>query len=556
MFARQVDSSSEVGRLQQLSSLSGRIDTLVSDSATGLSGPWSGFFGAVQGVVAEPTSSVARSQVLATAEQLAARWRSMDQSLAGMETETNQRMTAQVGEANRIASEIANLNRDIVASGSHATPELLDQRDLRVQQLARLVGGETVMQDDGAMNVFTAGGQAMVLGNRAMTLSTVTDPYRPDRLQLALDGPSGPVQLPTGSVSGEVGGLLEFRNRVLDPARAEIGRLAVAFAQSFNAGQNAGVDYNGQPGSDLFSVPPPKVDRHAGNTGSATLAATFGDTGALKGHDLVLRFDAGSWSATRAGTGEPVAMTGTGSAGDPLVVDGIELVVGGAPANGDRFSLRPTSGAASGLQVVMTDPAGIAAAAPLQTRSDTANLGNATLGGTRVTDPAAFAGFGGAAIEFIDAGQYTVDGAGPFAYTAGTPITGPGWSVDVSGTPVAGDSFALSPTPPRSSDNGNARALARLDTTGVLAGGTVGLTEGLAQFTGRIGSDTRHAQMTLDAQRAIDAQVTAERESVSGVNLDEEAADLLRYQQAYQAAAQVIATADTLFQSLLGAVRR
>ena len=90
----------------------------------------------------------------------------------------------------------------------------------------------------------------------------------------------------------------------------------------------------------------------------------------------------------------------------------------------------------------------------------------------------------------------------------------------------------------------------------MLNGGTVGLTEGLAQFTGRVGSDARHAEMTLEAQSAIDAQVTAERESVSGVNLDEEAADLLRYQQAYQAAAQVIATADTLFQSLLGAVRR
>ena len=238
VFARQVDSSSELGRLQQLSSLSGRIDGLVSDTATGLSAPWSGFFGAVEGVVAEPTSTVARSQVLASAEQLAARWRSMDQSLAGMETETNERMTAQVGEANRIASEIANLNRDIVAAGSNATPELLDQRDMRVQQLAGLVGGETVMQDDGAMNVFTAGGQAMVLGNRAMSLSTVTDPFRPDRLQLALDGPNGPVQLPTSSVSGEVGGLLEFRNRVLDPARAEVGRLAVGIGMAVGAPQS------------------------------------------------------------------------------------------------------------------------------------------------------------------------------------------------------------------------------------------------------------------------------------------------------------------------------
>ncbi|WP_441005038.1 flagellar basal body rod C-terminal domain-containing protein [Novilysobacter viscosus] len=316
------------------------------------------------------------------------------------------------------------------------------------------------------------------------------------------------------------------------------------------------MDYNGQPGADLFSVPAPRVDRHAGNGGSATLAAAFGDTGALTGHDLTLRFDGGAWSATRAGSGQPVAMTGSGTAADPLRVDGVELVVAGAPANGDRFSLRPTSGAASGLQVALSDPAGLAAASPLRTSADTANLGNASLGGARVTDPAAFAAFSGASIEFIDAGQYTVNGAGPYPHTAGNPITGPGWSLQVEGTPVAGDAFSLARTAARSSDNGNARALAGLDTAGVLAGGTVGMTEGLAQFTGRVGSDARHAELTLDAQSAIDAQVTAERESVSGVNLDEEAADLLRYQQAYQAAAQVIATADTLFQSLLGAVRR
>jgi flagellar hook-associated protein 1 len=555
VFARQVDSSGELGRLQQLSSLSSRVDSLMSDSATSLGAPWSAFFAAAEGVVAEPTSTSARSQLLASGEQLAARWRSMDAQMATIGDEVDVRIESQVAAANKYASEIASLNQQIVAAGGNATPGLLDQRAARIEKLAALVGAETVEQDNGAVNVFTGGGQAMVLGNKAMALSTAPDPFRPDRLQLALDSPNGAVPLPAAAVSGEIGGLLEFRGRVLDPMRAELGRVAVAFADSFNQAQRAGVDYNGAPGSDMFALPAPRVDRHAANTGSATLQAGIGDVGALKGHDLVLRFEGGSWSATRAGSSESVPMTGSGTAADPLVVDGVELVVGGTPANGDRFSLRPTSGAAGGLQVVLDDPLGVAAARPLQASADPANVGNATGGAARITDAATFAGFAGATVEFIDSTQYTVDGAGPFAWTAGTPVAGDGWSLALDGTPAAGDRFSLARTPPRSSDNGNARGLAAIDTEGVLDGGSVGLTAGLSQLTGRAGSEARHAGLSLEAQDAIHAQVIAERESVSGVNLDEEAADLLRYQQAYQAAAQIIKTADDMFQTLLGAVR-
>ncbi len=556
VFARQVDSSGELGRLQQVAGLSARVDSLVSNASTGLSAPWSAFFAASQGVVADPSSSVARGQMLNSGEQLASRWRSLDGQMAGMEAEVDERIKAQVGQVNQLASEIAALNKNIVAAGSNATPDLLDQRAIRIDKLASLVGAETIEQDDGAMNVFTVGGQALVLGNRSMALATVNDPYRPDRVQLALQSPGGAVQLPQGSVSGEVGGLLEFRGRVLDPARAELGRLAVSFAETFNATQNAGVDYNGAPGADFFSLPAPKVDRHAGNTGTATLAAGIGDVGALKGSTLVLRYDGANWSASRADSGEPVALTGAGTAASPLVVEGVELVVSGAPASGDRFSLRPTSGAASGLDVVLKDPLGIAAARPLQGSADTTNLGDAKVGATRVTDAAAFASFSAASVEFIDATSYSIDGGAPVAYTPGTPIAGNGWSLELEGTPAAGDTFNLQRTPARSSDNGNARDLAALDQRGVLNGGSVGLTAGLAQLTGRIGSDARHADLTLEAQGAIHSQVIAERESVSGVNLDEEAADLLRYQQAYQAAAQIISTADTMFQTLLGAVRR
>ena len=556
VFARQIDSSSELGRLEQVSSLSTRVDALLSGESTSLSQPWSAFFGAAKGVVSDPTSPVARSQLITSGQQLATRWRSLDSQLATVEKDTDQKLVTSVADANRLATEIASLNRDIAASGSNASPDLLDARALRIDQLSKIVGAETVEQDDGSLNVFTTGGQALVLGGRAMQLTTVADSYRPDRLQIALEGGNGPMRLPATAVGGEIAGLLEFRGRVLDPARAELGRAATAFAMSFNEAQRAGVDYNGAAGSDFFSIAPPRVDSHASNTGTASITASVSDVAALTGQDFTLRFDAGTWTATRADTGEPIALTGAGTVADPLRIGGLSLVVGGAAANGDRFAVSPTAGASSSLKVVLQDPNGIAAASPLQGAADNANLGSARVGSTRITDAAAFAGFAGATIDFIDADNYTIDGAGPYAYTPGTPIAGNGWSVTLQGAPAAGDSFALSRTPPRSADNGNARDFANLDSKTVLDGGTTSLTNGLSQLTARVGSAARHADLSLEAQQAIQSQVEAERESVSGVNLDEEAADMLRFQQAYQAAAQVIATADNVFQSLLGAIRR
>ncbi|QNU16364.1 flagellar hook-associated protein FlgK [Thermomonas sp. XSG] len=558
VYARQLDSAGEMGRLTQMSGLSSRVDKLISDPTTGLATSWSSFFSAAKGVVADPTSSAARSQMLTTGGQLATRWRSLDGHLGQLGNEVEASLRDNITAANQLAGEIANLNRDIIASGDNASPDLLDQRDLRVGQLSALVGTEGVLQDDGAMNVFTIGGQPMVLGARAMQLSTVADPYQANRAQLAVQSPAGPVPLPAGAVSGAIGGLLEFRSNVLDPARAELGRLATAFAETFNATQRGGVDYAGNPGTDFFTLPDPKVYPHSGNAAASTasFATSVADVGALTGNNLLLRFDGAAWSAARADTGQAVPMTGTGTGADPFVVDGVNLVLSGAATAGDRFLLQPTAAAAGGIQLALTDPGQIAAAAPMTVGLDAGNIGNVSGGTASVTDPALFAGFTSANISFIDANTYTVDGGPPIAYAPGDTITGSGWSLVLKGNPAAGDEINLGRTGPRSSDNANARLLAAVDAKAVLNGGRTDVTAGMSQLTARVGGDARHAQLNLDAQQVMDDQILAERESVSGVNLDEEATNMLRYQQAYQAAAQVIATADTMFQALLGAVRR
>jgi flagellar hook-associated protein 1 FlgK len=249
-------------------------------------------------------------------------------------------------------------------------------------------------------------------------------------------------------------------------------------------------------------------------------------------------------------------MTGSGTVADPFVVEGVSLVLSGAPGANDSFQLRPTAAAGGGMQVLITDPNRLAAANAVRSNAAIGNLGSASIGVPEVldrNDPNLRAPVD---IVFIDANNYTVDGNGPFAYVEGAPIAYNGWQVTLQGPARAGDTFSIGATPPRSSDNGNARLLAGIGGTGLFDGGTVSINAEVAGITSEVGSAARRASLGNEAQATIHAQIEAERESVSGVNLDEEAANLMRFQQAYQAAAQVISVADTVFQSLLAAVRR
>ena len=554
--SRLLDSGGELARLQQLSTLSSRLDQLFSEKATGISAPWSSFFDSVNALSSNAAGSADRESVLAQANALVTRFRQIDQHLDGLDTEVNAGLTAATGEVNRLAKEIAQLNGQIGGSSS-PSGDLLDRRDQLISELVAFTGGNAATQDGGLVNVFSAGGQPLVVGATASTMVTVPDPYRPERLQVALETNGQRVTLDKRALGGQIGGLVEFRTTVLDPAMAELGRIATSLAQTFNEGHRAGMDQYGQMGADFFTLPAPRLSSNANNTGNASLTTSVGSVAGLNAQNVLLRFDGAAWVATHPDTGASIPMTGTGTAADPLVVNGIEVVLAsGTPAANDRFLLQPTAGAAGNLGVAITDPGRIAAATPVKATTDLANTGSGKLSGLKVTDAANAGLLAPADIEFIDATQYTINGTGPFAYTPGQTIAYNGWSVVLDGAPAAGDTFSVGPTGANSSDNGNAKLLSNLDDARVLNGGTLTLNGAIGGLTTQVGSAARQADYSAQAQQVIHDQAQAARDAVSGVNLDEEAADLMRLQQAYQAASQIIATADTLFQSLLAATRR
>lgn len=544
-------------RLSAFDEIASRLDNLLADRAIGLQPSLSGFFAAVQDVANNPSDTAARTALLGQANALTDRFNSIAREMERVDGDLNRRISDSVAQINALGRSIAALNGEIQVSAASSpsnrpAADLLDKRDGLLKQLAGVVGLNAVVQDDSSINVFVGSGQALVLGNRSNQLAAVANPFDPTRTEVAVA--STGVLVSAQINGGELGGLLDVRRDLLDPARAQLGRTAAGLALAFNAQHRAGMDLNGALGGDFFSLSNPTVSSLASNSAGLSLSAGISDISAVTPFSYVLGFDGAAYSLTRS-DGAAIAMAGSGTAVDPFVADGLSLVVSGVPAAGDRFQIRPVQAAATGIDVAITQTNRIAAAVPMRSLAASANVGNGGISAPRVIDAADPALLTPLTITFTGPNTYQINGAGAFVYTPGSTISVNGLEFKISETPAVGDVFSVVPNTGGVGDNGNALRLGELINQGVLDSGATSIASGFSQLVVQVGSSTAQARVGLDAQRALRNQAEQAQQSVSGVSLDEEAANLLRFEQSFQASARVITVADTLFQTLLGAVQ-
>ena len=537
-----------------------RVSNLFGNSTTGLTASMQNFINSLQGVADSPTSVAARQTMLSQAQTLVDRFKSYDASLRSFDAQVNTAIGTEANAITSIAQGIAELNMRIAngtASTGQSPNDLLDQRDRLIDELSTHVSVQVVRADNNSVNVFIGNGQPLVVDNTAAKVVATNDPYDPTRKRLAFQSSVGTIDVTNSLSGGTVGGILNFRSQMLDPARNAVGQLSVALADTMNQQHRQGMDLNGDLGGNFFSVGGVEVRANSNNTGTAGAAVTRTNAGALTTRDYMLVSTAGGWSLQRTDTGAVVPMTGTGTAGDPFVADGLSIVVSGVPATGDRLLIKPTSGAISSMAVTVTDPSDIAAALPIRAAATAGNVGNATISAGQVlnsTDPALRTA---ATITFSSATQYTISGDPTvYTYTPGANIDANGWRVQINGTPAAGDTFTVRDNSTGTGDNRNALQLAGIMQRPVMDNGTTSMSAGIGKFVGEIGVKTNQAQVTRDAQKVVANEAQDAMQSVSGVNLDEEAANLVRYQQTYMAISQMIRVADTVFQSVLDATRR
>jgi flagellar hook-associated protein 1 FlgK len=311
------------------------------------------------------------------------------------------------------------------------------------------------------------------------------------------------------------------------------------------------MDLDANLGADFFSISDPVVAAHPANTGTITASFNENQIGGLTTSDYRLEYDGANFSLTRLADKSVQTF-----AGPTFDADGISIDASGAAA-GDVYLIQPTRQVARAVSVLTADTREIAAASPIRASTSLNNIGDAEISKAQIIDVTDPDLTNTISISFNDPPTtYDVNGVGPVAYISGDDIDINGLRVSITGKPEPGDSFVIEANNGGVGDNQNGLLLAGLQATGILENGSASYQDAYGQLLGDVGSQTRQAEISSAAMNSLLANAQAARDELSGVNLDEEAANLLRFQQAYQASAQLVAVGDSIFQSLLDAVGR
>jgi flagellar hook-associated protein 1 FlgK len=560
--ANQLNTSqSSLGQLNALQNYSNQIDNLFGTTVGGLSTALQSFYSAFSDVANNPTSTASRQALIGQAQSVASSFQNASGALNSLNTDVNSRITADVTQINSIAKAISALNGQIVTGtaqdGGQPPNELLDQRDQLVSSLSQLVGISTTTDPNGALNVFVGNGQPLVLQGQTTALTTVANQFNATQLEISNSASSAVIS--NNITSGDLGGLLAARAQVINPALNQLGQIATGLSQTVNAQQADGMDLSGNLGANIFSVSAPLATGSSRNTDAVTASVSVSPNGlgALTANDYVLSFVGGTPKLTNTSDGTSVTPAGAGTVASPYTAAGISIVLSGTPANGDQFLVQPTAAAAAGLKVVLSNPSQIAAAGAIKTAAAGANTGAASISSGTVLNSTNPLLLTPATITFANPpSSFSVNGGPAQAFTSGGNINVNGWQVQISGAPAGGDSFTVSSNAGGTGDNRNALAAANQQNVGVLQNGTTSITGGVSALITGLGSQAQQINTAQTAQAAVNAQALTSVQSTSGVNLDEEAASLLQWQQAYQAAAHALAIGNSLFATLIAAVNQ
>lgn len=625
-----------------------QLDNLLADSSSSPGAVLNDFFAAMESLNDEPDSQPLRSLVLAESQTLVNRFNLVNERYEATNDNLNTQMMTNVDDINRIAIAIAGLNEEIAASSGRGegTPanDLLDMREEKLRELSEYVGVTTTDVADGTVSVFIGDGFPLVINDEPFKLKAA--PGRTDQQALDIyysDPREGDKMITELITGGELGGLLKFREEVLNPSINELGRLAITMSETFNDQHKLGMNLNNEIGGNFFrdvnerELAESRVTAYQDNNpnGSLGLEVHITDSSALTNKDYRLTAleggtDTNTKFTLRDSDGNPVRFTYTDAAGDTVnksvvtladlkdenitvEVDGFRLKLPSSGADsvykGDDFTISPTRTGAKDISREITSGDEIAIASPMRATTASYNTGSlevASRGVNETFKSASTGGFSGdepedpsvffdqrdgamrlynggvvsdlpdgVKVEFDPAASYA-SGDADMAYDIIDPSTGTvlasgnytlgqtqnvipdSWGIEMSlgGMPATGDTVIIDFNTDGFGDNSNGSAMSDLQSEGVIDGGKVTYQDSYAHIAEFVGIQTAEAKVNAESGAIILDQSVALRDGVSGVNLDEEAANLIKFQQAYNASAQLISISQQLFSTLINAVGR
>lgn len=583
------------------------LDTALSSSDTGITAALKSFFSAMQDAAAKPSEDASRQLLLTSAQSLAKRFNTLSAQLNQQNSDINANMASIADKVNALTQSIADLNGQIskMTAVNGQPNDLLDQRDGAVRELSALIGADVVEQKNGNYDIYLKNGQALVLGNTTQTIGVQPSATDPTRMSLILNRGSTKMDITSTTTGGELGGLIRYRKDTLDPALNELGRVALVVADAINSQLAQGIDKNGDFGATLFgdinsaaAISQRSVAKTVNSTGSGNLDVTIKDTGKLSTSDYQVTFtSATGYSVRKLPEGTDMGsfdLTDT----PPPVIDGFTLSLnGGGLSAGDSFKITPTRNAAAGIDTVLTDPKRLALASPLTATSGSGNKGTGVITQPTLTSE----------MDIYDAAQrsqlqtglkystpvklvFGDDTSSPQAYKmydakgteigSGTIVPGQEnklqlsvpmvdgsgnslggnftFEMSVSGAPKNGDSYTVALSGAGSADNRNALSVIDLQTKSTVEVGANGkgisFTDAYAKLVSNVGGKAGQAQMDSDATTALHASAVESRNGLSGVSIDEETGNLVKFQQYYTASSQIIKAAQETFATLINSL--
>jgi flagellar hook-associated protein 1 FlgK len=553
-----------------------QLGEIFQGGATGLGASVNDMLNALSDVASAPTDLTARTVVLTRVDETARRMRAASQSLDDLQSGISQSLGEKVNAVNTLAQNIADVNGQIArAQGGGQPPnDLLDKRDQLIRDLNQYVQTTSIAADDGTVGVFIGGSQALVLGTEASPITLIQDDFAdPLKSKLAITRNGVAVSLDENNLGGgQVSGLLRFQNNDLAEGRNLLGRLTLAVTTSINSQHKLGLDLDGNVGGNLFTPTDlsttSNIYQVVGQTSAASLSMAISDVTQFAASDYELTFTSPTNISIKR-TSDSLVRTFTAS---PITIDGLTITDAnfGAAATGDRFLLKPFSTSASNIAREFSTPRALAVASPIAAKLSPTNKGSLALANLSAKTMASTAGApidnysvtftvaaGVTTYDIVNTTTATTVAAGQ-PYISGSPITYtpagvPGFSLTLTGAPANTDTVTIGQNAYASLSGGNATAMMELRDKPMFDGAA--LTDGYAGLISQIGIRAQSAGYSAQVSTNIAVNAEKSRAGVSGVNLDEEAAKLLQYQQAYQASAKMIQIAQNIFDTLIQGMR-
>ena len=552
-----------------------QLETVFPIGSSGIGAAAGNLLNAFVDVSNNPSDASARQVALGSAQELASRFRHAGEQLAELQGGVMFDMRSAVSAVNALAQQVGRLNQQIGALKGTGQPpnQLLDERDRIISDIGKLINVNTLPAEDGSLGVFIGGGQNLVLGSVVNTLKVVADTYDPSKAQIALRAGSSDRLIPQAAFSGgSIAGLLKFQNDDLSEATRLLGQMASAISGAVNWQQSLGLDL-GQPagrGAPILAVSGARVLTATGNAGSAQVAASVSDPAQVQASDYELEFDGANYSITRL----PGGQAATGSPFTPALlaagvgVDGLTLQLSAGTAQaGDRFLVQAAATAAQNMRLVLSDPKGLAAASPFTASAGADNRGTASVAAVLATSAASLPSLTADFVFTSDSGDYnwTLDDGtgvttGTGTWTAGTPMALGGFELKLDGVPKSGDTLRVAATVSPAGNNGNALAFVQLGATALVGRDAtqagMSINDAYARALASVGVRVQGGKTAQAISTALADNAETARSNKAGVNLDEEAARLIQFQQSYQAAAKILQVAQTVFDTLLQTAAR